>query len=92
MFRQGWWVGDEECELWEMRTQTLGSMVISWEEVSGSICMEGPKDPESISYHPALAWQPAISFSANVRDTAPIRPVLYPMICPIGNGLFQPVM
>jgi len=52
----------------------------------------GFTDPAGGSYDPALAGQPAVPFSAILRDEAPIFQELFRMLCLIGNGLFQPAM
>ena len=52
----------------------------------------GSTGPWSMSYDPALAKQPGILFSTLVRDLTPIRQALIPCACPIGNGLFRPII
>ena len=49
-------------------------------------------DPDSMSYDPAVAGQPAIPFSTQLRDMSPIRPTLYLRPRPIGHGFFQPAI
>jgi len=52
----------------------------------------GFTDPAGESYDPVLAGQPAVPFSAILRDEAPILQELFRMLCLIGNWLFQPAM
>jgi len=50
----------------------------------------GPTDPESISYDPAVARQPAMPFSANVRDMNPIPPVPSRSFAQLAMGCSNP--
>ena len=51
----------------------------------------GLTDPAHVSYNPAMARQPAIHFSAAFEPLPPELAVL-PVLSPIGNGLFQPLI
>ena len=79
-----WVIKNARC-----RKRVVGSVVIQW---SGS-WMEyvwGRVGLGSLSYGPALAKQPAIPFSVDFRDIAPIHRGRSHMLCPISNKLSQP--
>jgi len=46
--------------------------------------------PWSMSYDPALAQQPGIHFSTPVRDVAPIRQALLPLLAQLATGCSNP--
>ena len=62
----------------------------SWE--LGEVYVWGFTDPACGSYDPALAEQPGKPFSTLVRGSAPILREISRTLCPIGNGLLQPIM
>ena len=75
----------QERKLWEG-----GNLVIWWFRGSWScICLGGSTDPACLSYcGPAVAGQPAVSYSAILRSAAAFAD----WVGPIGNELFQPVI
>jgi len=64
----GWAIKNTRC-------RKHGDLVVG--KLEGGICM-GPKDPGSLSYDPAWAQQPVITFSADLGDMA-LPPKRYPM-------------
>jgi len=54
--------------------------------------MGGSTDPVFMSYDPALARQPGIRFSTLVRDMAPIRQVLLPVLTQLATGCSNPLL
>jgi len=48
----------------------LEGLVVSG-ELGRSICFWGSTDPACVSYDPAMAGQPAIPYSANLRSITP---------------------
>ena len=75
-------------------------MVILWKRVSwccgaggrrGIVYVPGVHGPLLISYDPTIAKRPAIPYSARLWTQISI-PTSFSTLCPIGNGLFQPVI
>ena len=79
----------------QQRTRGVGSKEAWWSHSRGSwgeYMYWEFTDPAGVSYDPALPQQPAIPFSAVLRNPDPIPRAPIHMPCLIGNELFQPTI
>ena len=70
--------------------RVVGSLVIPWLGSSVSTMYVRHVGRRSWSYDPALAQQPVIPFSVDLRDIFPLDQVQFRILCPIGTRLSQP--
>ena len=56
------------------------------------VYVSGVHGPLLLTYDPTIAKRPAIPYSAKTPGAQLSPPTVFPTLCPIGNGLFQPAI